>query len=156
MTCRCATKEEHAQRAVDQANYSNRTAIESTRQDADKQIAAANKRAAELAARTPNPDDYVIERVQRLGPHLVLQVRYPSCKLCAYEGLKTLVILGVDEVAALRWRRIDPHFRLRTKDHATAHPKDAPSPSARFPGDAEGWADALAYANGKLGKDVRK
>lgn len=117
--------------------------------DAAAQVTAANKRAAELAGRTPNPDDYVVERVLRVGEHLVTQVRYPSCKACAFEGLKTMVFLDVSEQAALRWRRIDPHFRVRAADHATAHPKDAPSPSARFPGTKEGWEDAVDYARKK-------
>ena len=147
--CRCSSPQEHARRADQAAAESARFDEARIRKDADAKITAANKRAADLAARTPNPDEYVVERVLRVGAHLVMQVCYPSCKACSFEGLKTLVILDVTEADALRWRRIDPHFRLRTNDHASAHPKDAPSPNARFPGTAEGWDDAVAYARSK-------
>jgi hypothetical protein len=149
VTCRCSSPQEHASRAISYAQDSARDAETRAKAESQKLIDSANKRAAELAARSPNPDEYSIERVERIGAHLVMQVRYPSCRACAFEGLKTMVFLKVSEAQDIKWRRIDPHFRGDAKDHATAHPKDAPSPAARFPGTADGWADAVTYARGK-------
>ena len=92
----------------------------------------------------PDANRYEIKKVERVGPHLVLQVLYPNCARCSYEGLKTLVFLHVQEFQALQWRRIDPHFR---PNKSAAH--EAPSPAARFPASEEGWSDALAYARTK-------
>jgi len=93
---------------------------------------------------SPDASSYEIERVERVGAHLVLSVRYPNCAKCSYEGLKNLVFLNVTEVQVLRWRRIDPHFR----DKLPAL-NEAPSPAARFPASDEGWNDAIAYATVK-------
>lgn len=93
---------------------------------------------------SPNPSSYEIERVERVGLHLVLSVRYPNCAKCSYEGIKNLVFLNVTEMQVLRWRRIDPHFRDKP-----AAPGEAPSPAARFPASDEGWNDAIAYATMK-------
>lgn len=135
--CRCATPTEHAQRAEsrsrEDAHYQEQSHAETIR-----------RLEADRASRTPDPDRYVVERVQRVGEHLVLQVRYPNCTKCEYEGLKTMVFLHVGEAEALRWRRIDPHFRGATKITT-----EAPTPAARFPGNEVGWADAVAYAERK-------
>lgn len=79
----------------------------------------------------------------RFGSNVVLKVKYPNCSSCAYEGNKVMVFLGVSEVDIVKWRKIDPHFRLGVK-HPTG--KVAPSPAARFPASTEGWADACNYA----------
>jgi endonuclease/exonuclease/phosphatase (EEP) superfamily protein YafD len=147
--CRCSTPHEHASRAASYASDSARADVERMSKEADARVAQATKKAADIAALTPDANQYTVERVERIGEHLVMQVRYPNCKVCAYEGVKTMVFLDVPEHAALRWKRIDPHFRIRTNDHFTAHPTDAPSPAARFPSSKEGWTDAVAYARGK-------
>lgn len=104
---------------------------------------SSNRPASDPPA-TPDAENYTIEDVARVGNHLVLKVRYPNCAHCAYEGHKVMVYLNVSEAAALRWRRIDPHFRTPHQD-----PTQAPSPAARFPGSKEGWKDALAFAHSK-------
>lgn len=129
--CRCGSAEEHARRAISAAAEGERA------------------READRRARSPDPDYYRIDRVQRVGEHLVMQVRYHSCTKCEYEGLKTMVFLYVPEVEVLRWRRIDPHFRgLRSAASAQAV-VEAPSPAARFPGNDAGWNDAIDYAERK-------
>jgi hypothetical protein len=102
-----------------------------------------------LTAQTPDSKNYTITRVEAVGDTiLVLQVQYPNCAKCAYEGTKTLVIIGVKVIDALRWKEIDPHFAdPKLKRLAT----QAPSPAARFPGNADGWNDAIEYARRKLG-----
>src|ERR1051325_7510904 len=107
--CRCSSPQEHADRAVAYEQSRANENIARAKRDAASEVAAANKRATELAARTPNPDDYQIERAERVGAHLVMQVRYPSCKACSFEDLKTMVFLDVSEAMAIKWRRIDPH-----------------------------------------------
>jgi hypothetical protein len=95
---------------------------------------------------TPDASNYQILDVHRVGSHLVLKVAYPNCARCAFEGNKILVFFNVAEMDALRWRRIDPHFRdPKLKGLAS----DAPSPAARFPATDEGWADAINYAKSK-------
>ncbi len=143
MSCRCGSTAVHAQREAERLHEDARAETARLKKTTDARI-------AELASRTPNPDEYVVEHVQRIGAHLVLQVRYPNCRACAYEGLKTLVLLNVTEYTAMKWRRIDPHFRGPTKVGGHV-PTEAPSPAARFPGNPEGLADACAYARGKAG-----
>lgn len=93
---------------------------------------------------TPDSKNFFIECAVNIGPHLVLRVRYPNCKNCAYEGSKVMVYLNVSPIDALKWKKIDPHFRgEEPKD------KEAPSPAARFPGSSDGWSDAVAYAESK-------
>jgi hypothetical protein len=104
------------------------------------------KEQEELYARTPDVEKYEIEDFTRVGPHVVLKVRYPNCSKCAYEGNKVMVFLNVTEAEMLRWRRIDPHFRDPKSQRVKT---SAPPPAARFPASTEGWADALAYAQGK-------
>lgn len=100
----------------------------------------------EMTPETPDKEKYSIEMVERVGQHLVLKVKYPNCKNCAYEGNKIMVFLNVSEIQALRWKQIDPHFR----DPKIAQVEtQAPSPSARFPGSDDGWFDAINYAKNK-------
>ena len=97
------------------------------------------------APATPDASNYTVEDIARCGSHLVLKVKYPNCSNCAFEGIKVMVFLNVTELEALRWRKIDPHFR-----GSKAVKGEAPSPAARFPGTTDGWSDALAYAQGKV------
>lgn len=95
---------------------------------------------------TPDASAFEVVEAEQVGPHLVVKARYPNCARCSYEGVKVMVFLGCSALEALRWRRVDPHFREpgRPRD-----PREAPSPAARFPASPEGWADALGYARGK-------
>lgn len=95
---------------------------------------------------TPNPKEFEVEDAKEVGLHLVLKVKYPSCKDCSFEGSKILVFLLTSTLNALRWREIDPHFR---DPKASTLLTQAPSPSARFPASHEGWLDAIAYAQSK-------
>ena len=104
--------------------------------------------AAEAAAATPDSEKFEIEDARRVGEHLVLKVRYPNCSKCSYEGMKVMVFLNVAETQALRWKKIDPHFR-KLPNGAVQKATEATSPAARFPASTEGWADALAYAESK-------
>lgn len=135
--CRCpggpgGTVHQDRAREAESERYQTRAELEASEKKA---------REAEIArlAVSPKIDQYVIERVEQVGQHLVMQVRYPNCTLCAYEGLKTMVFLNTSPIDALKWRQIDPHFK-----------KTQPSPSARFPSSAEGWMDACNYARGKV------
>jgi len=102
---------------------------------------------------TPDASKYEIVDAARVGSHLILKVKYPNCRMCAFEGQKVMVFLNVTEMEVLRWKKIDPHFRASVQASPAFKPKailsEAPSPAARFPSTPEGWADALAYAQGK-------
>jgi hypothetical protein len=95
---------------------------------------------------TPDAENYEIEQVERVGNNLVMKVKYPNCANCSFEGKKVMVFLNVTEEQALKWKKIDPHFR----DSQGLPPslKEAPSPAARFPASTDGWCDALSYARG--------
>ena len=93
---------------------------------------------------TPDSANYEVLEAQVVGHFMVLQVRYPNCSNCAYEGTKTMVFSGVGFQDALKWKKIDPHFRGPSRAS-----NEAPSPIARFPGNEEGWQDAMQYANMK-------
>ncbi|HEY6925019.1 MAG TPA: hypothetical protein VI653_16210 [Steroidobacteraceae bacterium] len=107
--------------------------------------ADVNRRLTELSERSPNPDDFRIVDYEQVDRHLVIKVRYPSCKRCSYDQCKVMVFLDVTMKKALSWMRIDPHFRAE-KDSGL----QAPSPVARFPASAEGWSDAIAFARSKV------
>jgi hypothetical protein len=95
---------------------------------------------------TPDKTSYAILEAEVIESHLILKVRYPNCAKCAFEGLKILVFLNKTPLDALRWKVIDPHFRVRVENQPAT---EAPSPDARFPATDAGWADALQYAQTK-------
>jgi hypothetical protein len=137
MTCHCASTAEHQARADQASAYDSRLVEER----------AAKERAAriqELRDRTPDPDNYEIIEVCRVGPHLILKVKYASCVKCSFEGTKIMVYLNTPEVEVLRWKRIDPHFT--DPDDGDIPRGHAPGPNARFPANMAGWEDARAYA----------
>jgi len=106
--------------------------------------------AEEKSGKTPDNANYDIQRVERVGPHIVMEVLYPNCSKCSYEGRKVMVFLDVTEVQVLKWRKIDPHFS--DKQRAA---NEAPSPAARFPASDQGWADAVTYAWSKKPSNKR-
>lgn len=111
----------------------------------EAQIRDLRRQLAELQASippTPDSQNYVIEEATQVSRNMVMKVRYPNCAKCAFEGTKIMVFLGVSCTDAIKWRKIDPHFR--EDKHRTPH--EAPSPAARFPGTADGWNDAMNYA----------
>jgi len=104
----------------------------------------------------PDPDVFEVTDVTQIGPHLILKVKYPNYKNCTrqtYEGNKVLVFLNTSTIDALKWRKIDPHFREKGKSKAA---NEAPGPDARFPASPEGWEDARAYANMRLQQESMK
>lgn len=96
---------------------------------------------------TPDPNQYEVIDAQEVGANLVLKVKYPNCKNCNYEGTKIMVFANASAMTALKWRKIDPHFTDPKRAKRPAN--EAPSPVGRFPGDADGWADAIAFAQAK-------
>lgn len=97
---------------------------------------------------TPNDNrQFEIEDFFQQDRFLVLSVRYPSCEKCAFEGNKVMVFEGVTTQNVIFWTEIDPHFR----DPEEAQRNLAPSPIARFPGNAVGWTDAVTFAKRKAG-----
>lgn len=132
MTCRCSSTREHEERA----EYASRIHVQSESDASEKRIKDLEKK---LDQATIKASDAEVLDSLVVGRFLVLKVRYPSCTACAYEGVKVMVYEGVTERDALRWRRIDPHFR----GDKPKTPQDAPSPVARFPGTDLGWKMAL-------------
>lgn len=96
-------------------------------------------------AETPDSTKFQIEDFVEVGRNLVLKVSYPNCKKCSYEGIKVLVYRNMNIRTAIRWRKIDPHFR----DDEPSNPNEAPGPAARFPASVAGWDDALNFAKGE-------
>ena len=107
-------------------------------QDKDSRIKQLQE---EIKTMTPDASQYEIIDVRRVGDHLVMKVQYPSCSKCSFEGTKIMVFLDVTEMQALRWRKIDPHFR-----DGEGPADEAPGPDARFPASERGWRDALLFA----------
>ena len=104
---------------------------------------------AEIAALTPNIAKFEVLDLVEVGPHMVVKVKYPSCTRCSFEGVKIMVFLNTNAVKAIRWKKIDPHFRDDSKTKlAVTSINEAPSPTARFPNTEAGWQDAVAYATG--------
>jgi hypothetical protein len=141
VTCRCATQAEHQARAdANSAEYYGR--LEKER--AAEALARATETAKLAASRSTT--DYIVERADQVGEHLVMLVKYPHCEHREFDGVKTMVFLNVSAISALRWKSIDPHFRGPNANHPVI---EAPSPAARFPGNRDGWADAVEYAKRK-------
>ena len=140
MTCKCSSLAEHAARAATSSNYYK-----------DMEIKSLKDKLEEL-----NYDitSYTIKEVEQVGSFLVLMVFYchPNGKAqkgCTFEGNKVIVFKDVSIKDALKWKVIDPHFRLNDKIKGV---HVAPPPIARFPGNTEGWEDALCYVKSKQGK----
>lgn len=135
MVCRCSSQAEH------ENNIAVRTA-HNLRSDIDRRGREIRKLKAEIAALTPDNTNYVVEEAIHRNQHLILRVRYQGCQ-CAYGGAKVLVFQDVTPEDALKWKRIDPHFREAAPKDST----DAPSPVARFPADGGGWEAACRYVD---------
>jgi hypothetical protein len=95
-----------------------------------------------VGAITPDKMNFEIEEIEEVGAFLVMQVKYPNCVKCSYEGSKILVFENVTMKDVLKWREIDPHFRDPSE---AREPKRAPSPIARFPANARGWEMAIQF-----------
>jgi hypothetical protein len=99
--------------------------------------------------KTPDASNFSIVEAAQVKNHLVLKINYPNCSMCSYEGTKVLVFLNTTSIDALKWKKIDPHFRAPTKVLKSTLVTESPGPSARFPASPEGWVDAIDYANSK-------
>ena len=99
------------------------------------------RRKKERDALTPDADNYEIRKFERVKNYVVMQILYPNCKLCAYDGVKTMVFERLTEMQMIQMKRIDPHFRP-TDERVIG---EAPSPIARFPGSDKGWGFALNW-----------
>lgn len=93
---------------------------------------------------TPDSEKFEVTDVEVVGTSLVMKVKYPNCSSCSYEGNKIMVFRSTTPIDALKWKKIDPHFRDPKK---LSNPREAPSPAARFPATTEGWKDAISYAS---------
>lgn len=144
MTFRCKTLQEHAARQVENRAATDRWDAENERKKTAAREAEVAQRLMGLSECSPNPDEFRIVDYEQIDKHLVIKVRYPSCKRCSYDQCKVMVFLSVSLKVALAWTRIDPHFR-EDEDVGLA----MPSPVARFPASVEGWADAVAFARSK-------
>lgn len=120
------------------------------KEEADKEILRRVADGELVPVDSPDSGKYDISRIERVGPHLVVEATYPNCTKCAYEGRKVMVFLNITEIDAIRWKRIDPHFRDPTLKYPLS---EAPPPVARFPANDAGWRDAVAYAKGKVPGD---
>jgi hypothetical protein len=138
MTCRCSSPAVHASRAAEQSARSER----STRESKDKEIKELKD---EIFGMIVKSTKYEIVEAVEVGAHLVMKVKYPNCKTCEFEGIKVIVFAGTNAINALKWKRIDPHFRKPTKN-PVALMDHAPPPVARFPNNNAGWSAALEFA----------
>lgn len=129
MTCR------HQKYDPNCSSYQSR--IDTLEQDYAKQI---------VGQTTPDAERFHVEDSAEVGNYLVLKVSYPNCKNCSYEGVKVMVFEGVGLKDAIKWKKIDPHFR-----ELTSSTTEATSPIARFPASDQGWHDAIGYARNKAG-----
>lgn len=146
MTCHCRSGEEHAARAAQASYESERNAADSAKrslQNKDEEIGKLRAKIAEMQSRADCTKFEILDALG-LDGNLVLKIQYPEgCGACSYENVKVLVFLNVTAIQAMKWRRIDPHFREQGK---TQHPSESPGPDARFPASPSGWQDALFYA----------
>lgn len=145
--CHCSSPHEHASRAEAQAYSSARAEIERNKKEVDARVASLTSQLNAIRASSPDATRFEIEDAREVGPNLVVKARFPNCADCAYEGIKVLVYLNTKPLDAMKWKKLDPHFRAKPKTGWPA--KEAPSPDARFPASPEGWQDAVAYATSR-------
>ncbi len=90
------------------------------------------------SATEPNPraDNYSILRYRRIGPNLVVEIKYLDCT--NYEGRKILLFENLRMGDLLEQKVIDPHF----SDNKNFH-----SPIARFEPTIRGWNMACLIAD---------
>jgi len=95
---------------------------------------------ATLEGITPDATRYEIVDAEQIGKHLLVKANFPNCDKCSYEGTKILVYMDTSFKDALRWKKLDPHFR-----EEIGGVTEAPSPDARFPASDDGWDQAQAF-----------
>ncbi len=118
--------------------------LETLKADYQKQI---------VSSITPDAERFSVEDVEEIGTFLVMKVRYPNCSSCSYEGVKVMVFSNANLKSAIKWKKIDPHFRDPDKNFDSKHGyAAAPGPIARFPASDQGWKDAIEYANSRTRK----
>lgn len=140
MTCKCKSIQEHSDREREQWSYSQQQQQEYYKNEAERL-----KKTIATLQQNSNYTNYTIEEYERVGPHVVIKVKYLDSK-CDYEGQKILVYLNVPEKSLIMWRKIDPHFKDGKIKLAL---NEAPSPVARFPANKAGWDDAIEYLKRK-------
>lgn len=86
------------------------------------------------AVPNPNPRNFVVQKREHIGKHVVVLVNYPDAN--NYEGNKILVFKNCTVDELINQRIIDPHFSENKKFH---------SPFARFEPTDEGWEAACAF-----------
>lgn len=149
MTCRCSSPAEHTARAAGRDRENAQAALRRKETEHAQELAELRKALGMVEAQTVDAAKYEVLEAVQIGLHLVMKIRY-ACQ-CAFNGEKVLVFLNMQALAALRWRKIDPHFR----DKAPENLNEAPSPSARFPATPIGWANARAWAMSKTQEEER-
>jgi hypothetical protein len=92
---------------------------------------------SDRAAQNTNPDPrhFSIEKITKVGKHVVVRVRYPNCQ--NYEGEKVLLIRNTTEKQVRAATFLDPHF-CESSIHLT--------PFARFEPTEAGWQAAITCA----------
>ena len=140
MVCRCSSPAEHSRRRESQ----HASSYSSLKSQKDTEIASLKK---ELASFSPDNTKYEILDVESHGEYLLMEVLYPNCSKCSYEGHKLMVFrASIKDV--IFWREIDPHFA----DPGTARAKhQAPAPTARFPANVTGRQHAKQFVHNVLG-----
>ena len=124
-----------------------RANAESREREVNRRVKEAEDKVKEVLARTPNPEQYEIDKVEEVGNHLVMGVQYSSCPKCSFDAMKVMVFADISLKDAIKWKVIDPHFA----DEKPSDPRHAPSPCARFPGDEAGWSNAMRFAESMRG-----
>jgi hypothetical protein len=111
--------------------------------EAEAFLAREEKRKQERGEMSSTPDSkkFRIESITRHFNYLLLEVSYPNCAKCSYEGRKLLVYYKVNEIDIHQWDEIDPHFR----EPVLQSLRVAPPPIARFPASDEGRSDARLF-----------
>lgn len=138
MTCRCGSASEHARRAAKTAERNRRDEVEYLRN--------------ELKQYENDLSNFVVNDLEEINGCLILKVEYShkngvTQPNCTFNGVKILVYEGKTAKDAIKWKKIDPHFRSKN----SRSPYEAPSPTARFPGDERGWLHAKAFASSNRG-----
>lgn len=87
----------------------------------------------------PDPNNYQIVQLQRVGAYVVVKVHYPDCT--NYEGNKIMIFENVTVRTLRETKILDPHF-CDSGNHI--------SPIARFAPTKQGWKHAVNFCKSLL------
>ena len=118
-------------------------AMHNLEESKSKEIVELKKIIQDIKNENPDPADWELIEDKQIGEYLVLKLRYPKCK--NHKGVKIMVFKATLS-QLVKQKLIDPHFGTAESTRIDGQTGNMLYPIARFPGNEEGWHDAIWFA----------